>query len=82
MTPRHNAITAAFAASLGLCAAAFAQSGAGFNTLDTDGSGGLSLSELEAAGANVTAETFAIYDADGSGELSAEEYAAWAGGAR
>ena len=84
MTPRFTAFSAAFASSLALCAAAFAQSDtdSGFSALDTDGSGGVSLSELQAAGANVTAETFAMHDTDGSGELSAEEYAAWAGGAR
>lgn len=51
-----------------------------FRALDTDGSGGVSLDELRAAGANVSEESFALYDTDGSGELSAAEYAAWTGG--
>ena len=77
MTPRLYAISAAIALVGG---AAFAQDGSAFSALDTDGSGGVSLAELQAAGANVTEETFALYDTDASGELSAEEYSAWAGG--
>ena len=81
MTPRIYAVAAALAMTAGVARAQDDSSG-GFSVLDTDGSGGVSLSELQAAGANVTEETFALYDTDGSGELSAEEYAAWAGGAQ
>ena len=79
MTPRLYAMSAAIALTAGT---ALAQDDSAFSTLDADGSGGISLAELQAAGANVTEETFALYDTDASGELSAEEYAAWAGGGR
>lgn len=79
MTPRIYAITAALAMTAS-AACAQSDSDGGFSVLDTDRSGGISLSELQAAGATVTEETFALYDADGSGELSLEEYASWAGG--
>ena len=49
-----------------------------FSALDLDGSGGLSLSEVQAAASETTAEEFAEFDEDGSGELSEIEYAAWA----
>ena len=48
-----------------------------FSDLDTDGSGGLSLTEVQLHAPDVTAEGFAAYDADGSGELSEVEYTAW-----
>ena len=81
MTPRIYAMTAALAMTASAACAQDSSSG-GFSVLDTDGSGGVSLSELQAAGATITEETFALYDTDGSGELSADEYAAWAGGAQ
>ena len=63
------------AAGLGLFAApAFA---ADFNALDADGSGGLSLAEVQAAAPSVTPEEFAAADADGTGELSRAEFDAW-----
>lgn len=48
-----------------------------FATLDTDGSGGLSLAEVQAAAPEVTEEEFAGYDVDESGELSEVEFDAW-----
>ena len=60
---------------LGLSSAAFAQVPSDFATLDTDASGGLSLTEVQAAFPDLTAENFAAADTDGNGELSAEEYA-------
>jgi len=60
---------------LGLSSAAFAQAPSDFATLDTDASGGLSLTEVQAAFPDLTAENFAAADTDGNGELSAEEYA-------
>jgi Ca2+-binding EF-hand superfamily protein len=63
---------------LGLSGAAFAQDAVApdFTTLDTDASGGISLTELQVAMPGVTAEAFAAADTDASGELSAEEFAA------
>lgn len=63
---------------LGLSGAAFAQDAVApdFATLDTDASGGISLTELQVAMPGVTAEAFAAADTDASGELSAEEFAA------
>lgn len=68
-----------------LAASAFALSAAGaanaqqvdFASLDTDGSGGLSLAEVQAVAPGATAEDFARYDTDGSGELSESEFNAW-----
>lgn len=48
-----------------------------FAALDRDGSGGLSLQEVQAAIPDATEEDFAKHDADGSGELSESEFAAW-----
>jgi len=50
----------------------------GFAGLDVDGSGGLSLEEVQAAVPDVTTETFAAYDTDASGDLSTDEFAVWA----
>jgi hypothetical protein len=50
-----------------------------FAQLDADGSGGLSLSEVQAVLPQATETEFAQYDADQSGELSASEFGAWAG---
>ena len=63
---------------LGLSGAAFAQDAMApdFGSLDTDGSGGISLTELQVAMPGVTAEAFAAADTDGDGELSADEFAA------
>jgi len=78
MTNRTIAITAA-ALAAGMGAALAQNDGTSFSALDTDKSGGVSMAELKAAGATVTAEAFARHDADGSGELSASEFAAWRG---
>ncbi|MBB5517594.1 EF-hand domain-containing protein [Amphiplicatus metriothermophilus] len=59
-----------------LAGAAHAQ-GTDFPALDRDGSGGLSLQEVQAAIPDATEEDFAKYDADGSGELSEAEFSAW-----
>jgi hypothetical protein len=48
-----------------------------FEQLDADGSGGLSLAEVQAAAPSVTTEEFAAFDADGSGELSMSEFDQW-----
>jgi len=48
-----------------------------FSTIDTDGSGGLSLAEVQGVAPNVTAEEFASYDVDASGDLSIDEFTAW-----
>lgn len=47
-----------------------------FAAADTDGSGTLSLTEIQAVMPDMTAETMAEYDSDGDGELSADEFAA------
>lgn len=46
-------------------------------SLDTDASGTLSLTEVQAAKPDVTAEKFAKADTDANGELSEAEFAAW-----
>ncbi len=48
-----------------------------FASLDTDASGTLSLTEIQAAKPEVTAEKIAKYDTDASGELSEAEFDAW-----
>jgi hypothetical protein len=61
---------------LGLSTAAMAQEAApDFATLDADASGGLSLTEVQGALPDVTAEAFAAADLDASGELSEDEFA-------
>ena len=65
------AAAAAFAATI----VAHAQS-PDFATVDADGSGEVSIEELTAAGATVTAEQFAAADTDGSGGLNEAELAA------
>ena len=47
-----------------------------FTSADTDGSGTLSLAEIQAVMPDMTAETMAEFDTDGDGELSADEFAA------
>lgn len=59
---------------LGLSTAAFAQAATDFASVDTDTSGGISLTEAQVAWPDLTAEAFAAADVDGNGELSAEEY--------
>lgn len=48
-----------------------------FASLDTDANGALSLTEIQAAKPEVTAEKVAKYDADANGELSEAEFDAW-----
>lgn len=60
---------------LGLSSAAFAQAATDFATVDADASGGVSLTEAQAAWPELTEDAFKVADADASGELSAEEYA-------
>lgn len=74
-----NRILIASSAALFAAGAAQAQ-GADFASLDSDGSGGLSISEVQAAVPTATEEEFAQYDADGSGELSEAEFNAWVAG--
>lgn len=69
------------ASGAALFAAGGAQAqGVDFASLDTDGSGGLSLAEMQVAVPTATQEEFARYDADGSGELSEAEFGAWVAG--
>jgi hypothetical protein len=66
-------LVAAFTLAAG---AAFAGD-ADFGKLDADKSGGLSLAELNARMADITAQDFTAIDADGSGDVSEAEFAAW-----
>lgn len=52
------------------------KTGGAFDQLDTDGSGGISFAEIQAAHPAVTAEVFAAADGDGSGDLSKDEFGA------
>lgn len=63
------------AALLGLATAgsALAQ-GLDFATLDTDGSGELSFTELQAALPQLTQDDFDMIDADASGAISEQEF--------
>lgn len=74
MTPRLFILGSALSLFAGAAIAADADE---FEALDTDNSGGLSASEVQAAAPNVTGEEFAQYDSDGSGELSLTEYQNW-----
>jgi len=62
--------------ALGLSSAAMAQAATDFVSVDTDVSGGVSLTEAQAAWPDLTPETFAAADVDANGELSADEYQA------
>lgn len=53
--------------------AAHGKSRAMFSRIDQDGSGGVSLTEMQAHRPNATQEDFAKLDTDGNGQLSAEE---------
>jgi len=65
---------------LGLSSAAYAQASTpDFATLDTDQSGGISLSEAQVAFPNLTAEPYAAADTDANGELSPQEFGLAAG---
>jgi len=57
--------------------AANAQQQVDFASVDTDQSGGLSFSEVQAISASATQDEFTKYDTDGSGELSESEFDAW-----
>ncbi len=59
---------------LGLSGAAMAQAATDFVSVDTDASGGVSLTEAQVAWPDLTEEAFTAADIDGNGELSAEEY--------
>lgn len=72
-------LTSLFA--LGLSGAAMAQAATDFVSVDTDASGGVSLTEAQVAWPDLTEEAFAAADTDGNGELSAEEYEAHAAAA-
>ena len=61
---------------LGMSGAAFAQAATDFASVDTDVSGGISLTEAQVAWPDLSEDAFTAADADASGELSAEEYAA------
>ncbi len=75
MTPRLITLTAVF--GLAASAACAEDTTNEFAAIDADGSGNLSLTEIQAAAPEVTATEFIAYDSDGSGDLSAEEFAAW-----
>lgn len=66
------ALAAAFAAP-----SALAGEDMTFAAVDTDASATLSLEEVQAVKAEVTAEKFAKADADADGELSEAEFDAW-----
>jgi hypothetical protein len=64
--------------ALGLSTAVYAQDAAAatdFLTVDADASGGVSLTEAQAAWPDLTEDAFNAADADANGELSEEEYA-------
>lgn len=69
-------LTSLFA--LGLTGAALAQAATDFASVDTDVSGGVSLTEAQVAWPDLTEEAFTAADLDASGDLSAEEYDALA----
>ncbi|MEM8771557.1 MAG: hypothetical protein AAGD92_07905 [Pseudomonadota bacterium] len=73
MTPRTILISLGFA----MTATAACAVGADFEALDTDGSGGLSLLEVQTAAPSVSTEEFAAFDADANGELSKGEFEDW-----
>ena len=62
---------------IGFTASAACADDSDFAVIDADGSGSLSLTEVQTAAPQVTAEEFITYDADSSGELSAEEFSVW-----
>lgn len=62
------------ASALALAGAAFATP---FEEVDQDGSGTISLEELQAVAPEATADELAVYDWDGDGELDRDEYEAW-----
>ncbi|GJL94895.1 MAG: hypothetical protein DHS20C05_13000 [Hyphococcus sp.] len=62
---------------IGFTASAACAEDSDFAVIDTDGSGSLSLTEVQTAAPQVTAEEFITYDVDSSGELSAEEFSVW-----
>lgn len=68
----------ALGAVFALAAGAASAQGDQFSQLDADGSGELSLKEIQAVVPQATKSEFSQYDADGSGELSASEFTAWA----
>lgn len=49
---------------------------ADFTSLDADGSGGITLNELQAMAPEATGESFAAADADSDGQLTEEELSA------
>ena len=68
----------ALGAVFALAAGSASAQGDQFSQLDVDGSGELSLKEIQAVVPQATKSEFSQYDADGSGELSASEFSEWA----
>ncbi len=68
----------AFTTLAALLAAPLAMAGEtpSFSALDTDGNGGLTLTEAQGAWPDLTLETFIRFDSDGDGLLSPDEYEA------
>jgi len=66
------------ATAIGLSSAAFAQASAPtFAQVDADGSGGVTLTELQAVWPELTAEAVATADANADGQLDQAEFDAW-----
>ncbi len=73
MTPRLISLITI----IGFAASAACAEDSDFAVLDLDGSGSLSLTEVQTAAPQVSAEEFITYDKDSSGELSSDEFSAW-----
>jgi len=73
MTTTFKTASLTMAAAL-IAGAALAQ-GASFSATDADGDGAVTLSELQAAFPEATAEQFAVADANADGVLTADEFA-------
>ncbi|RDE10307.1 EF-hand domain-containing protein [Pelagibacterium lacus] len=76
---KKTAFTLATLIGLSFAGGALAQD-LDFATLDADGSGALTLEELQVAIPDLTAESFAMLDTDANGEISEEEFAALSAG--
>jgi len=75
MIKKMLSLSTIFALSAGSACAQ--DSDGGFSSVDTDGSGSISLAEMQYAKPDATAEDFTLYDTDGDGDLSLDEYAGW-----
>lgn len=78
MTTNFKTASLTMAAAL-LAGAAMAQ-GASFSATDADGDGAVTLTELQAAFPEASAEQFAVADANADGALTADEFASLVAG--